>query len=134
MSSTARPANGKSTGQSGQATVEVAVLFPALLLFLFGAVQVALVSTARSVATAAAEEGVRAGQAEGARPGASAAAARVFLDQKAGGFLTSTRISTAGSTDRVVRVSVSGRRLTVIPGRYRVSAQVHGPVERWSPP
>lgn len=116
--------------QHGQATVEAAVLYPALLLFLFIVVQVALVSTARSVASAAAEEGVRAGRAEGAPPGTSRAAARALLTERAGGFLSDAQVSTVGSTDQVVRVSVSGRSLTVIPGHYRVSAQAHGPVER----
>lgn len=134
MSRRARLFDGSRMRESGQATVEVAVLFPALLLFLFGSMQVALVSTARSVATAAAEEGVRAGRAEGAATHASVAAAQAFLDQKAGGFLNDTRISTDGSTDRVVRVTVTGRSLAVIPGRYSVSSEAHGPVERWSPP
>lgn len=119
-------------GERAQATVEAAVLFPALLLFLFGVVQVALVSTARSVATAAAEEGVRAGRAEGAPPGTAQSAARAFLDQRAGRFLTDTHVSTAGSTSRVVRVSVTGRSLTVIPGRYTVHGQAHGALEVWT--
>lgn len=122
----------RAVDERGQATVEVAVLFSALLLFLFAVVQVALWSTARSVAAAAAEEGIRAGRAEGAPPGTSEAAARVFLHERAGRFLTDPHVDTAGSTSRAIRVTVSGRSLSVIPGTYRVSAQAHGPVEQWT--
>lgn len=108
------------------------MLFPALLLFLFAVVQVALWSTARSVATAAAEEGVRAGRAEGASSGTSEAAARAFLTDTAGRFLTHPQVSAARSTSRSVRVTVSGDSLSVIPGTYRVSAHADGARERWT--
>ncbi|MCY4640866.1 MAG: pilus assembly protein [Chloroflexi bacterium] len=52
-------------GESGQATLELALVLPALLVVLLGAVQLALVQHAGSVADTAAAEGARLAASEG---------------------------------------------------------------------
>lgn len=120
--------------ERGQVAVEAAVLFPALLVLLFVVVQLGLWSVARSVATAAADEGVRAGRAEGTGPATGSHASRSFLGQKAGRFLTHTTVTAAGSTRDEIRIQVHGDALSVIPGHYPVSGQARGPVERYTTP
>lgn len=120
--------------ERGQVAVEVAVLFPGLLVLLFFVLQLGLWSVARSVATATADEGVRTGRAEGAGPAAGIDASRSFLRQRAGRFLTHTTVTAAVSTPDEIRIQVHGDALTVIPGHYPVSGQARGPVERYTTP
>ena len=121
-------------GDAGSASVEIAILGPALLLLVFAIVQGGLWFYAHNLALAAAEEGVTTGAAYGARPDAGVARTRNFLDQQAGDSLTATTISSAGSTPAVVRIEVTGRSLSVLPGvpGIEVTATAVGPVERFT--
>ena len=121
-------------GDVGSASVEIAILGPALLLLVFAIVQGGLWFYAHNLALAAAEEGVTTGAAYGARPDAGVAPTRNFLDQQAGDSLTATTISSAGSTPTVVRIAVTGRSLSVLPGvpGIEVTATAVGPVERFT--
>ncbi len=121
-------------GDAGSASVEIAILGPALLLLVFSIVQGGLWFYAHNLALAAAEEGVTTGAAYGARPDAGIARTRNFLDQQAGDSLTATTISSAGSTPTVVRIAVTGRSLSMLPGvpGIEVTATAVGPVERFT--
>jgi Flp pilus assembly protein TadG len=121
-------------GDTGSASVEIAILGPALLLLVFAIVQGGLWFYAHNLALAAAEEGVTTGAAYGARPDIGVVRTRTFLDQQAGDSLTATTISSAGSTPTVVRIAVTGRSLSVLPGvpGIEVTATAVGPVERFT--
>jgi len=102
----------------GAATLELVVLFPVLLLLIFGVIQGALFFHGRNVALAAAEQGVRAGRADGqGDPAAVAAAqARQFLtDTGELDNLTELVITPTVDGDRV-RVTVTARTVSLLPG------------------
>jgi Flp pilus assembly protein TadG len=100
----------------GSATLELAILGPALLLATFALVQGALYSYARSLALAAAREGVTAARAYHAAPDAGVRRAQAFLAQHAGDSLLAAHVDTSGSSPTTVRVQVSGHALSVLPG------------------
>lgn len=119
--------------QTGQVVAEAAVLFPALLVFVFLVLQVALASVATSVADAAAWQGVQAGRAEHAPPDAATAAAQAFLAHPPGAFLDHPRVTTT-RTSGVVSVVITGDALSLLPGRHPVTASAHGPIEHYTQP
>lgn len=111
------------------------MLAPALLLVIFTVIQVGLWSYARSLALAAAQEGVAAGRAHGATPDMGRVRAESFLRQSAGDSLVSSAVAvTATATD--VRVEVTGRALSVLPGvpGLPVRQGASGPRERYTTP
>src|SRR5919206_411439 len=71
---------------------------------------------ARSLALAAAQEGVTAGRAYHAPATAGPVRARAFLSEQAGDSLTGTTVSSSGTTAAVVRITVTGQSLSVLPG------------------
>ncbi len=85
-------------GQDGSASLEIAILAPALLLLVFAIVQGGLWFHARNLAQAAAQEGATAGAAYTSTTGAAVARARAFLAEQAGDSLTGATVSTSGST------------------------------------
>ena len=127
------PARSDAAAERGSATLEVAILGPALLLLVFTVIQLGLWSYARSLALAAAQEGVVAAAAHGARPGDGVARARQFLQQSAGDSLVATSVAGSASNAMTVRIEVSGRSLSVIPGveGMAVTQSAEAPVERF---
>ena len=116
-------------------SLELAILFPVVLLLVFAIVQYGLWFHARPLALAAAQEGVTAARTYQADPGAGEARARAFLDAHADdGTLTAISISTAGSTQQQVRIQVQGRSLSLLPGTpgIPVTQSAEGPVERFT--
>ncbi len=113
----------------GSATLEVAILGPALLLLVFTVVQVGLWAYARSLVLAAAQEGARAGAAHGADRGDAASRAREFADA-AGDSLREVEVDTSGSDAATVRVEVQARALSVIPGVAGMSVRQHAEAPR----
>ncbi|MFZ0322657.1 MAG: TadE family protein, partial [Actinomycetes bacterium] len=87
-----------SSRDRGSASLEVAILGPALLLLIFSIVQAGLWFYARSLALAAAQEGVTAARSYDADPGTGISRAQSFIEQQAGDSLTQTSVSSAGST------------------------------------
>jgi Flp pilus assembly protein TadG len=118
--------------ERGSATLEIAILGPALLLAVFSVVQLGLWSYARSLALAAAQEGASAAAAHGARTTDGAARARDFLRVNAGDSLLGTSVGVSG-TSAQVRVEVSGHSLSVIPGVDGIPVHqfAEAPVERF---
>jgi Flp pilus assembly protein TadG len=98
----------------GSATVELAVLFPAFLLLVFGGVQAAQWYHVRSLCLAAADAGVQAGRTAGAGDADASRAATEFL-ARAGGTATDPTVSTAGSSAALQRVEVTASVPRVIP-------------------
>ena len=118
------------------ATLELTVLFPVVLLVVFGAIQGALFFHGRNVAMAAAEQGVRAARLDGQtdRAGTAADEVRQFL-QATGELdnLTGLRI-TPGIDREGVRVTVSARTVSLLPGvpGPRISQTASGDIERFT--
>ena len=112
------------------------MLFPVVLLILFGVVQGALYFHGRNVAMAAAEQGVRAARADGQtdRTGVATAHARQFLaDTGELDNLTGLSITPAVDTG-TVRVTVSARTVSLLPGvpGPAVSQTAAGAIERFT--
>ena len=119
----------------GSATLEISILAPILLLVIFTIIQVGLWSYARSLALGAAQEGVAAGRAYGASTTVGQARAEHFLATVAGDSLLGARV-TARSDPAYMRVEVTGRALSVLPGVPGLPVRQHaqGPRERLTQP
>jgi Flp pilus assembly protein TadG len=119
-------------GDRGASPVELAILVPAVLLMLFGAIQVASVFIARAVALTAAQEAVTAQRAYEAPDGVGHTEAQSFL-AKAGDWLTEPVVTRPPAPPTEVRFTVSGEALSIIPGvTFTVSQTAHGTVERFT--
>lgn len=122
--------------ERGSATLEQVVLFPVVLLIIFGVVQGALYFHARNVALAAAQQGLRAAKAEDGSASAGGQAAAGFIT-KAGGSDVITNVHVVPSRSQFqAKVTVTGRPLSVVPGllNFTVSQTAAGPVERFTRP
>lgn len=122
--------------ERGSTTLELAVLFPVVLLIIFMAIQGALYFHARSVALSAAQEGVRVAKAENGSAGAGSGAAKGFVAQSGGdGVLRDLGVSAQRSAT-TASVTVTGRPLSVIPGvlNFSVKQTAEAPVERFTAP
>lgn len=126
MSSAKRPRD------EGSASVELVILFPALLLIVTALIQYGLWFHAQSVATAAAQEGVAAGRALDAGPGVAQASALSFIAAHGSDTLVDATATSAGRVGEIT-VMVTGRSLSVVPGvgGLAVQASAHAPVERF---
>jgi Flp pilus assembly protein TadG len=116
--------------------VEIAVLFPAFLLLIFGGVQAAEWYHVRNLCLHAADAGAQAGRVRGATANAAQQTAAEFLTRAGGGTAGDPAISTAGSTATTVRVEVSATvpRVLPLPGlsiRVTQSAAVPREVFTW---
>jgi Flp pilus assembly protein TadG len=105
-----------SARERGSATLEIAILGPAILALTFTVVQAGLWFYARSLALAAAEEGVTAARAYAATPIVGTMRAHAFLSQQAGDSLTAARVASTGTTATTVRITVTGQALSILPG------------------
>lgn len=117
-------------GERGSATLEIAILGPALLLVVFAVVQVGMWAYARSLAQGAAQEGAHAAAAYGARVADGDRVARRFLERAAGDSLTGASVqASARGADRV-SVTVRGRVISVIPGLSGLTVEASAEVAR----
>ncbi|WP_338704309.1 TadE family protein (plasmid) [Streptomyces sp. Q6] len=117
----------------GSSPIQAAIIFPAVILICFLLIQGVLWAYARNIAYTAARSGVMAGRTYDASPADGQARAQQALDDLAGNVLRDSAISTAGSSNQTMRVHVSGRALTMLPGFHlTVNATVTGPIERFT--
>ncbi|MET8571938.1 TadE family protein [Streptomyces sp. NPDC004783] len=119
----------------GDASVQMAIVYPFVLLAAIAVIQASLWYYARQIALTAAREGVTAARAYQAGPADGAARARQVLGRTAGDSLRSLSVS-AGSDGERVRVRVTGVAQSMIPGMsgLTVTQSASGPVERWVEP
>jgi Flp pilus assembly protein TadG len=123
-------------GDAGVATLELVVIFPVLLLVLFGVFQGALYFHGRNVLLAAAEQGVRAARLD-AQPDRAATAvqqARQFLsDTGELKNLTGLTITPIVAGDQV-RLTITARTVSLLPGvpGPKVSQSAAGSIERFT--
>ena len=120
--------------ERGSVTIEMVVLFPVLLGVIVAIVQYGLWFHARSLALAAAQEGVTAARSYTPAPAAGTRAAGAFLGAHAGDTLTTVTISATRPGAGQVGVVVSGRVLSIVPGipGLVVTQSATGPVERFT--
>lgn len=128
------PTRPRARAERGSATLELVIAFPVLLLVIFSVVQASLYFYARSLALAAAQEGVRAARAQTADLPDGLRETRAFLDATAGDSLLGATIDTTGSSGTRVRFRVTGRSLSVLPGvpGIPVAQEATGPKERFT--
>jgi hypothetical protein len=95
-------------------------------------VQAALVFHARGIATAAAQEGLRAARMASGSAAAGQDRATEFLSETAGDLLVNVTVSANRGADDAL-VTVRGRVLSVVPGiQLPAAATAAGPVERFA--
>ncbi|MBN1171058.1 MAG: pilus assembly protein [Micromonosporaceae bacterium] len=119
----------------GSASIEFAITATAVMALMFTAIQAATWYWARSIALAAAQEGVNAQRAYNAAPGAGVTEATAFI-ASTGDSLNDSTVTVTSDTQQV-QVTVTGRCLAVIPGfcnAVQVTATAHGTVERVTSP
>jgi Flp pilus assembly protein TadG len=119
----------------GDTSIQMAIIFPLVLLATVAVIQACLWYYARQIALTAAREGATAARAYQSSPADGAAQARAVLGRTAGDSLRGYNVSVTSDGQRV-RVRVSGTALSMIPGMsgLRVTQSASGPVERWTVP
>jgi Flp pilus assembly protein TadG len=117
--------------ERGMSTVQVAILFPAVLIWLMLIVQYGLWWHAKQVANAAASEGVEAAQVDGASESDGESAAAEYLAEA--GNLDDITV-TVDRQAEVVIVEVRGEAPQLVPGiTWSVEARSTEPIERFIP-
>jgi hypothetical protein len=101
-------------GEAGATTLEAVLVFPALLLLLMLIIQFALWYHASDLATAAAQDGVRAARIEGATAADGADRANQLLDQTGPSILQGRHVSVQRGAD-IARVEVRGTCIRLVP-------------------
>ena len=129
-----RRALGDRCRDTGSATVEIAILFPVLLAVIVAIVQYGLWFHARSLALAAAQEGVTAARSYAADPAIGPDRAREFLQAHGSDTLTDITATATSPGAGQVGVQVTGRSLSLLPGvpGVAVTQSAEGPVERFT--
>lgn len=112
-------------------TLELVVVFPVVLLLMFGVVQASLHYHARNVAHAAANEGVNAATLLGGTSSGARSAAQHFIDTAGDGMFVDTGVQVS-RTAATFTVTVTGRSLSLVPGMPTpvIRQTVAGSVER----
>ncbi|MFI5987670.1 TadE/TadG family type IV pilus assembly protein [Streptomyces sp. NPDC051555] len=125
----------RAGGDRGEASIQMAIVFPFVILMTVAVVQAAMWMYARNIALTAAREGVAAARVYQAPDSAGTARARETLQRIAGDSLTGTGVSSGGSATEV-RIMVTGNAPSLIPGisGLSVSQSAGAPRERWTTP
>ncbi|MEU7031474.1 TadE family protein [Streptomyces sp. NPDC046275] len=120
----------------GSAPLQVAIIFPVVILLIFAIVQGFTIAWAHNAVATAAREGVAAGRMYEASPQDGAAKARQAAADLGGNLLTGVHVSTAGSSTDRLRIRVEGQAVSLVPGLggITVSSTASGPVEKWTTP
>lgn len=122
---------GRLRSERGMTTIQVAILFPAVLLWLMLIVQYGLWWHAKQVANAAAAEAVDAAQVSDGSAAEGEAAASRYLAQS--GNLDNITV-TVDRQPTVVVAEVRGDAPQLVPGfSWSVTARSQAPVERFIP-
>lgn len=122
-------------GDRGDTSIQMAIIYPFVLLATVAVIQASMWYYARQVALTAAREGLTAARAYESSPADGAAQARNVLGRVAGDSLRGYSV-VASSDGQRVRVQVSGTAMSMIPGvsGLQVTQSASGPVERWTVP
>lgn len=120
----------------GDASIQMAIVYPFVLLATIAVIQASMWYYARQIALTAAREGLAAARSYQASPADGAARAQEVLGRTAGDSLRGAGVSTAGSNGQRVRIQVSGIAQSMLPGvpGLKVTQSASGAVERWTVP
>lgn len=125
---------GDERAERGSVTVETALLLPAVVLFMVAVLQFALYYHGANVATAAAQDAMRAARVETGSTSAGEARGQEVLARAAGSVFDDVDVNVSRS-DRSVRVVVEGSVASLLPGVHlHVTRTSEGPVEQFLPP
>ncbi|WP_053678302.1 TadE family protein [Streptomyces sp. XY66] len=123
-----RPLAQRDARDRGAVSLEMLIVFPAVLLIILLVVHVGLWWHARNVAMSAAQLGVESARVRGASAGTGTAEAREFLS-RAGGSISGTSVS--GSKGATVTIRVTGYVDTMIPGlKLKIDQHADAAAER----
>ncbi|MFH9826392.1 MULTISPECIES: TadE family protein [Streptomyces] len=118
----------------GDTSIQMAIVYPFVLLATIAVVQASMWFYARQIALTAAREGASAARAYQASPANGTARAHEVLERAAGDSLRGYSVSVTSNGQRV-QVQVSGTAMSMIPGfSLQVSQSASGPLERWTVP
>ena len=110
-------------------TLELLILAPTLLVVFAAGLQLGLYYLAENTAHTAARKGAGAASSSEAGPAAGVERANRWLAQV--GLVKDADVSSAGSTADRVRITVSGRVTSLLPGMtFTVTQSAEQPVER----
>ncbi|GEA89065.1 TadE/TadG family type IV pilus assembly protein [Cellulomonas cellasea] len=114
--------------------MELALLFPALLLVVTSLVQYGLWFHARSLALAAAQHGVSVARSYDADHSTAPAAARAFVDAHGADTLVNVATTPMSAGPGEVGVEVTGRAISILPGipGPPVRQAAEAPIERFT--
>jgi Flp pilus assembly protein TadG len=139
MPSVQRPQSSRNRRTScwrcdrGALTLSYIVVTPVFLAALMVIVQACVWYLARETAIAAARQGADIARTAHPPPGRGAQAAVTFARRAAPGFLLEPAATAAGSSAATVRIVVTGRVPSLVPGLVlTVSEVVTAPVERFT--
>lgn len=123
-------------GDRGDSSIQMAIVFPFVILVTVAILQVSMWYFARNIALTAAREGVAAGRSYQATPADGAARSRETLQRIAGDSLRGTEVSTAGSSAVRMHITVSGTCPSMLPGisDLHVSQSASGAREHFTTP
>ncbi len=120
--------------ESGSAATELVIIMPAVMLLIMLVVQFALYYHGANVATAAAQDAVRAARVEAGSVGAGRNRADALLARSGRGTLEGAEVSVSRDGRRV-HVEVTGEVASVIPGVHlHITRDADGPIEQFLPP
>lgn len=125
-----------SRERGGATSVQMAILWIAMIAIILAVVQTALLYLAGQVALTAAEDGLRSGRYYGVGSAEQARrSAEDFIARTAGTTLGEPAVEAVISDDGgTLEVSVTGTVLAVVPGlKLHVAKQASGAIERVSP-
>lgn len=120
--------------EQGSVSLENILIFPVLLLLVFGIFQLSLWYSAQSIAHLAATSGYNSSKAYGSNNASGTESAYSVLSDSSSS-ISGTNVSIA-RTPTQITITVTGTSPSVIPGwgGPNVTATVSGPVERWTQP
>lgn len=119
-------------GERGNATIQIAILFPAMLLILLACLQAGVYWYCQSAALSAAQEGVRVTAANDGTVSAGTDRASSFLKRISGTLIESAQV-TGRRTTTEASITVRGTALTLIPGvPFTITATATLPSEEYS--
>ncbi|WP_149203867.1 TadE/TadG family type IV pilus assembly protein [Actinotalea subterranea] len=120
----------------GSVSLELAIVFPVLLLIVVALLQYGLWFHARTLAQAAAAEGATAARTQGAVLDDGRTRAEAFLAEHAGDLVLDSAVSVTAPSPGHVAVEVRGRSLSLLPlvPGPQIVQSAQGPVERFTTP
>jgi Flp pilus assembly protein TadG len=117
--------------EGGSATVETVLLVPAMMLIVLVIIQFVLWAHAAQVTQLAASDGDRVARSQGGSTAEGLAQAEGLVRTSDSGLATA-RVSAVVMPGDVVRISVSGSAVSIIPGlSLPVSAAQAGPIQEF---